>query len=251
MTLFPIMAVGLSAVLLSSCDGKQETPPTESPPGSAVSESAPHTPYPQVLQAIEAERERLAAAYRDASSASAKKRVLIDVREALFPAICDDLIPLWYGTPWDFNGTTQVPGEGKIACGYFVSTVLRDAGFQVGRVRLAQQASELIVKSLVAGEHIRRFSNTPVDQFIDAIESWGEGFYVVGLDFHVGFIVHDDEGIHFVHSSYGSPREVVREDAARSAILASSEYRVLGKLSGDDELLVKWLCADEIQTRLR
>lgn len=42
--------------------------------------------------------------------------------------IIDSLMPCWYGTPWDFNGCTTEPGKGSIACGYFVSTVLRDAG---------------------------------------------------------------------------------------------------------------------------
>jgi hypothetical protein len=46
--------------------------------------------------------------------------------------------------------TSETPGRGEIACGYFVSTVLRDAGFGVERVRLAQQASERIVRTLSA-----------------------------------------------------------------------------------------------------
>jgi hypothetical protein len=52
------------------------------------------------------------------------------------------LLPYWLGTTWNFNGTTQVPGEGSIACGYFVTTLLRDAGVKLERVKLAQMASE-------------------------------------------------------------------------------------------------------------
>ena len=77
----------------------------------------------------------------------------------LLDTVRDELIPPWVGTEWAFYGTTQTPGEGEIACGYFVSTVLRDAGVKVERVKLAQQASEYIVKTFAEAEHVRRFRN--------------------------------------------------------------------------------------------
>ena len=46
----------------------------------------------------------------------------------------------WKGTPWDFNGTTRIPGQGTIACGYFVTTALQDAGFDLPRYRCGQMA---------------------------------------------------------------------------------------------------------------
>ena len=45
-------------------------------------------------------------------------------------ALRDDLLPAWNGTAWAMNGTSQVPGRGSIACGYFVSTTLMHAGFR-------------------------------------------------------------------------------------------------------------------------
>src|ERR1700741_5295000 len=54
----------------------------------------------------------------------------------------DSLLPCWYGTPWGFYGTTEEPGQGTIACGYFVTTVLRDAGCSLQRIKLAQYPSE-------------------------------------------------------------------------------------------------------------
>ncbi len=249
MILLRVVAIGLSTVFILPCNGKQEPPSQERSPGTATVRSVSRASYSSTIQSIETERERLAAAYKNAPTATERKRVLDGAAENLFPIIDNDLIPPWIGTPWDFNGITQVPGEGKIACGYFVSTVLRDAGFGVQRSRLAQQASELIIKSLVASEQIKRFSNIPLDQFITTIESWGKGLYVVGLDCHVGFIIHNDRGIHFAHSSYVPPGEVAYEVASRSSILASSRYRVLGKLSGDDKLMLKWLRGEAIQTR--
>jgi hypothetical protein len=34
------------------------------------------------------------------------------------------IFPHWYGTVWDYNGYTNTPKNGVIACGYFVSTTL-------------------------------------------------------------------------------------------------------------------------------
>src|SRR6478609_2933662 len=58
------------------------------------------------------------------------------------------MVPYWLGTTWDFNGYTAIPGQGTVACGYFVSTTLRHMGVNVNRYKLAQQYSHAIVKSL-------------------------------------------------------------------------------------------------------
>jgi hypothetical protein len=62
--------------------------------------------------------------------------------------IVDSIIPYWFGTKWNFYGTTEVPRNGSIACGYFVTTVLRDAGLRINRIKLAQAASEEMMKSV-------------------------------------------------------------------------------------------------------
>jgi hypothetical protein len=164
-------------------------------------------------------------------------------------SIYSEFFPAWYGTTWDFNGTTETPGQGKIACGYFVSTVLRDAGVKVQRVKLAQQASENIILSLTTSAHIKRFRQTPISDFVEAVRNWGPGLYVVGLDIHVGFILNVDGQVYFIHSSYIDPYSVVKEPAGDSKILASSRYRILGKISADDQFIERWLRGEEIVTR--
>src|SRR5262245_2869906 len=59
-------------------------------------------------------------------------------RDVLLHAVADDLVPAWIGTTWDFWGTTATPREGSIACGHFVGTVLRDAGFRVDRLAVGR-----------------------------------------------------------------------------------------------------------------
>ena len=217
----------------------------EGPPVSAPAA------YDEAICAAELCRQALWERYQAAGSDEQRASFLSEAQAAAQRIICEDLIPHWYGTPWSFNGTSRLPGSGSIACGYFVTTVLRDAGYRLARVSLAQQASELIIRSLVSRENIRRFSDASMDRFIAALDAWGPGLYVVGLDIHVGFIVHDGQDAVFVHSSYVRPFQVVREPLRDAPILVASRYRVLGKLSADKGLAGKWLAADSIQTRTR
>ncbi|MEQ1676560.1 MAG: hypothetical protein ABL876_07660 [Chitinophagaceae bacterium] len=142
--------------------------------------------------------------------------------------IADSLIPCWYGTPWDFNGTTQTPQTGNIACGYFVTTTLRDAGMQIDRVKLAQCASEQLVKSTCTD--IQRFSNKSVESFVEAVKRSGYGLYIVGLDNHTGLILNDGKEVYFIHSGVLLPRCALKEKAIESRTLSNSKYRVVGRI---------------------
>jgi len=197
--------------------------------------------YKETLAVIAHERTMLRERYEAAGTDSARTAVVLEASRRLVGFAAEDVFPYWYGTRWDFNGTTEEPRHGTIACGYFVTTVLRDLGVSLARVRLAQQPSEVMIRNLVGSEVVRRYGNTSLGVFIDSVRRWGQGLYIVGLDFHVGFIVHNDSGVHFIHSSYLHPLCVVREDVERSSILASSRYRVLGKLTADTHFIVAWL----------
>lgn len=170
---------------------------------------------------------------------------LAEARHEVLRLIVDDLFPPWYGTAWDFNGTTEVPGEGSIACGYFVTTVLRDAGFHVQRVKLAQQASEKIVQTLVPPRSIWRFSNPEISEVLARIRRAGDGLYVVGLDYHVGFVVHEGERMDFCHSSYLGDAVVVCAPASADPAFVS-RYYVVGKLL-TDPMMESWLEGDAIR----
>lgn len=200
--------------------------------------------YESKLISIETERQKFADEYRKATN---KQEILERARKVFVSSIERDIFPFWYGTDWDFYGTTEKPREGKIACGYFVTTVLRDVGLRVNRVSLAQQASENIIKSLTKASNIKRFSNVSIEKFVDDVKKLGAGLYVVGLDIHVGFILHDSNDVYFIHSSYVEPSEVIKEKAIDSPILTSSKYRVIGAIS-DDQVITKWLTQTLIPT---
>jgi hypothetical protein len=159
-------------------------------------------------------------------------------------AVVQTIIPAWIGTPWDFNGITEVPQIGKIACGYFVTTVLRDAGVELERIKLAQAASQKIITTLTLKQDIKMCCNKPIASFIALIKNNGYGLYVVGLDNHTGFIYNDGTQVYFIHSTFVGTRNVQKEIAATSKVLITSKYKIVGKLSGNEELLRKWVSSN-------
>ena len=245
-----ILVCGFGAFLLTAlaCRATMQQPP---PAGAAVAPTpvaaTAHKDYAEIVRDVANKRAVYAERYAQATPA-ARREILRETAVWLRETLDKELFPPWYGTTWDFYGTTETPRNGKIACGYFVTTVLRDAGFQLERARLAQQASEKIILSLVEAKYVQRFRNASLEDFVAAVRQQGAGLYVVGLDFHVGFILHNGQEVYFVHSAYANPAEVMKEVAARSPILGDSKYRVLGALTADDQLLAKLLNGTKIKT---
>lgn len=247
MKLFVVLFVlGLSAT--GSAGQSRPNPIQNKPAIAAAHRSSADDDYAARLRSIQTRRQYLAGEYLRATD---KNAVLAAARKSFVDLIIDEIFPVWYGTDWDFYGTTETPGRGQIACGYFVTTVLRDAGLRVQRVSLGQQASENIIKSLTTSKFIKRYRNAGIRDFVEDVREQGEGLYLVGLDFHVGFLVNDGMEVWFIHSSYIEPSEVIRESALESPILSSSKYRVLGRISADDHLILKWLKQTSIQTYRR
>jgi len=199
----------------------------------ALLQTAPQD-YARSREALEATRLVLAAR-RPAPRAEARAALTRWVEVNAFPA--------WAGTPWDFSGTTQTPGEGQIACGYYVSTVLSHAGVKVARAPLAQQASEFIVKTLAST--VEDFRGTPAEA-VQRVRARGEGLYVVGLDYHVGFLRVSGEQVDFCHSSYLGAKAVLCEPALTAPAFLSSRY-VLGEALSD-QVVDAWLAGRPVKT---
>jgi hypothetical protein len=194
--------------------------------------------YEDLKLRIDKMHDSLSALYE--KGATAQKDSLVDVaRNYVFAVITHDLFKQWLGTPWDFNGCTHVPKQGKIACGQFVNAVLCDAGFDIPRNRWAQMASEPVIQIL--SPHLKRFSNKSIEEVQLYIKGRGDGLYLVGLDCHVGYIYKSGKEIKFVHSSYYEPEKgVMMEELDSENPLKNSKYRVVGKIL-DDEMMRKWL----------
>ena len=162
------------------------------------------------------------------------------IKQTFIKKMTTKVFPYWYGTKWDYNGTTETPNKGSIACGYFVTTTLRDAGVPINRVKMAQCASEEMIKSLTSKKNIHHLSNISLLDFEKKLESIGNGLYIIGLDNHTGFILISEEGNFFIHSTGWFPFKVVKDVLKESTVLSKSKYRVVGKISDDEVFLKKW-----------
>lgn len=211
-----------------------------------VSQTPPKSPQPQpekyasLKEDLAIRRQRLAKRYGNAQSETERNAILQESR-TLLEAVLPEMMRCWLGTPWDFHGTSQTPGEGKIACGYFVSTIMRDAGFRLHRIKLAQQASQTILRTFVDKSRTTIRVAVEYQTYLEWVASKPKGVYIVGLDNHVGFIVHNDNGIHFIHSSGSDPFCVVDEVDEQASALKKSRYRVIGNVTAEKETLKKWL----------
>jgi hypothetical protein len=205
--------------------------------GSTAKRRAP-VGYDELKRAVNAKRDVIRTAYL-ASDSAAKDSIVKAATTYVFQTITTDIFSYWYGTPWDFNGQTQVPGQGTIACGYFVTTVLRDAGLNIPRVRWACVASEEAIMKMTTD--IKRFSNRPVNEVITSLKSRGDGLYVVGLDRHFWFIYVKGDTLKFVHSNYYEPAiGVMAQDLDTENPLNASQYRVIGRIL-DHRMVKNWI----------
>jgi len=154
--------------------------------------------------------------------------------------LVDSIFPYWLGTKWDFNGYTEKPRVGEVACGYFVSTTLRDLGISLNRFRVAQKGAADIVKELCDPESIESISS--LEKLVDFLETIREEeILVVGLDFHVGFIFKKQEHYYFAHSNYINQKGVEIELLQNSTALRNTNLYVVGSLTQNKKILRDWL----------
>ena len=148
-----------------------------------------------------------------------------DIEEYLMISLRDSLFNYWEGTKWDYNGITERPREGKIACGYFVSTSLQDLGYNLNRRKMAQQASSKIVNAFCS--QIKRFSGNDLKAFQNYLEESEDGMFILGLDKHVGFISKEGNEFYFIHSGIPFVR---KEHVVDASSVMKSNVHYIGRL---------------------
>ncbi len=208
------------------------------------------TEYQQTVWELQLQQKDFQKAYGRSWTQINQNKVIDSARQHIFDKIKNQLYPHWKGTRWAYSGTTETPRKGKIACGYFVSTLLRDVGFDLERVKLAQQASEKIVKTFAGEEDIKRFRNKPIKTFVKEVTAMGDGLYIVGLDTHVGMMLVENGKAQFLHSAQSLFGGVRAENPLKSKVLKKSKYRIVGKALSD-EVILKWLKGQKIKTYLQ
>lgn len=161
---------------------------------------------------------------------------------AFYNTMVDSIFPDWMGTKWDFNGISNTPKKGEIACGYFVSTTLKHIGFNLNRYHLAQQAASVIINAICKPT----FTYTNQNELFNTLLKAGNNkLYVLGLDYHVGFLAVENGIVYFIHSDYVNGK-VVRERANQSTAFHSTQAYVVGELTNNSDLFKQWRSNENI-----
>lgn len=173
-----------------------------------------------------------------------EKRIDIDSVKKLFgDRLVNTIIPYWYGTVWSFGGHTSIPKKGEIACGYFVSTTLKDMGLKLNRYKLAQKSPIEEARALSCGTEITTIAHEDPEQALGEINGLiKKGVYFIGFDTgHVGFLVRKKDRLFLVHSNYLSPVSVCIEPLETAKVFKMFTKFHLVDISHNEKLIQKWL----------
>ena len=202
------------------------------------------TNYSDTKTNIEKERKTLKIKYLSSEN---KTNTLSEARLKLTDFLYQDIINHWYTTKWSFEGHTETPKQGTIACGYFVSTTLRDVGFHLNRYKLAQKSPEDEAKVIACGTAIEKLQNISKQELKKYFLKQKDGIYFIGLDFHVGYIYKNNQEVYFIHSNYIDNKGVMKETVENSKAIVSSQYFIVS-ITHNDNLIKKWLLKEIVTT---
>ena len=156
-----------------------------------------------------------------------------DFSKQLHQDLVYSIFPYWYGTQWDFNGYTNEPNDGEIACGYFVSTTLKHIEFNMNRYDIAKMYSSDIVRVLCYEDY---WVESNFETFLKRMAEQLDGIYVVGLSNHVGFLEQINGRTYIIHSNYIGDNGVEKELAYKSDALSYSSTFWVGNLSNNEKV---------------
>ncbi len=197
--------------------------------------------YNQELDKQELKQTELQAAWKAARTQSEAKIIEQKISVQLLKNV-DELIPFWLGTDYDFYGTSTTPGDGKIACGYFVTIILKHLQIDIDRARLSQLPSEDMIKEFATSDKIIRQSNhQSIENLRNALVKNGGGLYCIGLDTHTGLVRVKGNDIRFIHASGRYPWCVVSEKIEKSKTLRESKYKVFARLDNSQIIIDNYL----------
>jgi len=172
-----------------------------------------------------------------------KKELSKDTLSHIFKTLLlNRIIPYWENTTWSFEGHTSQPAVGEIACGYFVSTTLKDVGLSIDRYKLAQQSPINEAKSLALKTDIIEINEVTKEKNIDKIQKeLKEGIHFIGFDkSHVGYILKEKGNLYLIHSNYITGKVEI-EQIENSEVFASYSKYYIVELSTNNEFIESWI----------
>jgi len=229
-------------VLLASCNVASIESPGVNKTVKDMPPEEVNTYHTGIRNHLNASRLQLAAELKNTRTKAEKNEVYSKARKLLVHTMIDSMFTCWYGTEWDFNGTTTKPRIGNIACGYFVTTLIQQAGFDIPRINLAQCASSSMIDVLCPQKSIAIITKNKVAQVKEHLLAQPDGLFILGLDTHTGFIVKSGKSLEFVHSNYSFGNDgVTHESFDTCSAIQNNHYFVIGNFSQSDTTIKNWL----------
>jgi len=248
----PLPALIPALLLIVSC--RDQPPIAIQNSTTGVTETLPFYPGGGKHPSDSLTYEEVKSDIRKTRAGLAQKNLPTDSLSSLFTGLLvDRIIPYWYGTPWSFEGHTTIPGEGTIACGYFVSTTLTDMGLNVNRFKLAQQWPEDEAMTLSLNKPLLIVTDTTPQGIITQLKNrLKDGVYFAGLDqSHVGYLLKWKDDLFFIHSNYYMAKGVEMERASESIIFGAFRRIFVAEISTNDMLLKRWVNGTEVKVIIR
>jgi len=203
----------------------------------------PNENYNIAISKINIQRIKFQQELNNANDSIIQDSIINSAKNYFSNALLNKIIPHWYGTTWDFDGYTNTPNKGLIACGYFVSTTLKHIGLNINRYKMAQQAGLNEARTLEPNSKLLiykiEYSEELENVFIQMKKDLLDGLYFVGLSNHVGYIYVINNELYFIHSNYISGY-VMLEKAEYSDAFISSIY-VIADITHNNYLIRNWI----------
>jgi hypothetical protein len=261
-TLPIILLLGVFFIAITSCEKKATPPETSS---KTISEEVVPLEkqlalldstirlreYNMMAQRVLQRQEVLKGKAQSTRSIWQQYALMNEAKTYALTTLTDSIFPHWYGTVWDYNGVTQQPQTGQIACGYFVTTTLKHAGFKLQRKVLAQQAAMHIINSLCEKESIHIIGGNDFKQLCAYMHQCKDGLYIIGLDNHVGFLQVKGTEVFAIHASGIPSLNVIKERLEDAKIIQKSKLFVIGNLTENVLIMKKWLFKEKIATIIK
>ncbi len=238
-------------LLITSCNVEERHYDYDSPVYQELSDGSQaqkEAKYQKLKSRIRHKRQLYYEEYHRSGDQHRKDLVALS-KKYVYKTMVDTIFPFWYDTKWDYNGVTQTPGKGAIACGYFVTTCLRDMGFEVERATLAQQASSKIIQTVCGKGRTHVIGHNDTKQLKSYLLSQPDGIYIIGLDNHVGFIHKKGQEVKAVHSNgVSGSMKVVCEPIEDCKLINKSDAFYIGDFMGNTAAFNQWVKKQKIAT---
>jgi len=202
--------------------------------------------YNVLLKQIKSDKISLKNLYLNSEN---KQNVIDSVSNYLLETLLNKILPFWYNMPWSMSGYSAIPQVGEVGCSYLVANTLLQLGFNINRFKIGQAASWDICKTFQLENSVIVLKNITQTEVVSYVkENLKEGFYTLGLDCHAGYLLYYHNEVFIVHSSWYYPGVVVIEFADYAPAMQSG-ITVIGEITTNEKLIIKWLNDEFVEVR--